>query len=297
MPRVGLLILGSRAVSEQWMAPFHAKLKEQGWVEGKNVAFEIRAVESDAKGLIDAAADLVDLKVDVLFPVGPPAVRAAFAATRDIPIVAHDFETDPVAAGYAQSYGRPGKNLTGLFLDAPELAAKWVQLLKAMVPRLARIAVVWDPSSGTVSLNAVTSAAKVLGVATQVYEVRTPTDVEKVPAMAKGPSQAMIVLPSAMLWFQSARLAELVTKHLIPATSMFENFAEKGGLLAYGPNMAATAEQCGAIVAKILGGAKAGDLPIERPTKFDFLVNAKAAKVLGLAVPDTLLVGADKVIN
>ena len=130
-----------------------------------------------------------------------------------------------------------------------------------------------------------------------MYEVRTPSDVEKVPAMASSRSQAMIVLPSAMLWFQSARLAELATKHMLPATSMFENFAENGGLLAYGPNMAATAEQCGAMVAKILSGVKAGNLPIERPTKFDFLVNAKAAKVLGLTVPDTLLVGADRVIN
>jgi putative ABC transport system substrate-binding protein len=100
-----------------------------------------------------------------------------------------------------------------------------------------------------------------------------------------------------MLWFQSVRLAELVTMHRIPATSMFENFAKNGGLLAYGPNMASTAEQCGGMVAKVLGGARAGDIPIERPTKFDFVVNAKAAKVLGLAVPDTVLVGADRVIN
>jgi putative ABC transport system substrate-binding protein len=299
MFRVGILgippILSAEV--QQWLEPFRRTLSERGWIEGKNITFESRDSAGDPTRLAEPAAELARLKVDVLFSVGAPSVQAAFAATRDIPIVALDLDTDPIAAGYAESYSHPGGNLTGLFLDAPELAGKWVELLKAMVHRLSRVVVLWDPTEGSVPLDAVRNAAPALGVKLQVLEIHAPEDIDKAPSAFGGRPQAMIILPSPMMWAQSARLAQLAKKHRLPATAMFVLFADAGGLLAYGPDLPATVEQCAVLVAKVLGGAKPGDLPIERPTKFVFVLNMKTARALHLAVPDTVLLRADRVIN
>ena len=292
--RVGVLTV---AESQEWLEPFNRTLREHGWVEGKNLAFEHRHGSGDPRRLAEPAAELVRLKVDVLFPVGPPSVRAAFAATRDIPIVAHDLETDPVAAGYARSYSRPGGNLTGLFLDSPDLAGKWLELLKTIVPNLSRVVVLWDSTSGPIPLDAVRTVAPSLGVKLQVVEIHTPEEIDKAPAAFRGRPQALIILPSPMMYYESARLAKLAKKLRLPATSMFVPFAQAGGMLAYGPEMIPTVERCAELVAKILAGAKPGDLPIERPTKFEFVFNRKTAKALRLTVPDTVLLRADKLIQ
>ncbi len=299
IPQVGVLIVYPSLSKEvqQWFKPFPRTLSERGWIEGKNVAYEYRDGNGDPTRLAEPAAELVQLKVDVLLAVGPPSMRAALAATRDIPIVALDLETDPVAAGYAESYSHPGGNLTGLFLDAPELAGKWLELLKTIVPRLTRVVVLWDPTEGSVHLDAVRNAAPALGVRLQVFEIHTPEDINKAPSAFGGRAQAMIVLPSPMMWGQSARLARVAKTHRLPATSMFVPFANAGGLLAYGPELAATVEQCAVLVAKILSGAKPGDLPVERPTKFEFVLNLKTARDLHLTVPDTVLLTATRVIN
>jgi putative ABC transport system substrate-binding protein len=294
--RVGILSINH---VRDWLSTMHfyQTLGEHGWVEGKNVMFEFRDSGGDPTRLTEPAAELIRLKVDVLFPMGPPSVRAAFAATRDIPIVAHDLETDPVAAGYAQSYGRPGRNLTGLFLDSPDLAGKWLELLKATVPRLSRIVVLWDATSGRVALDAVRDAAPALGIKLQVLEIHTPADIDNAPSAFGGRAQAMIALPSPMMYFQSEHFAKLATKHQLPGASMFVPFADAGGLLAYGPNMAATYEQCAVLLARILGGAKPSDLPIERPSKFEFVLNMKTARALHLTVPDTVLLRADRLVE
>ena len=177
--RIGILNVDHYSQDDVPKWPIYRVLSEHGWVVGKDVIFELRDGGGDPRHLAEPAAELVRLKVDVLMPVGPSAVRAAFAATRDIPIVAHDLETDPVAAGYAQSYSHPGGNLTGLFLDAPELAGKWLELLKSIVPRLSRVVVLWDPTSGPVQLDAVRNAAPALGVQVQVLEINTPEDIDK----------------------------------------------------------------------------------------------------------------------
>jgi putative ABC transport system substrate-binding protein len=299
IPRIGFLGVNdwSGQMSEAWMLSFFRTLREHGWIEGKNVVFEYRDGAGDPTRLAEPAAELVRLKVDVLFPVGPPSVRAAFAATRDIPIVAHDFETDPVAAGYAETYSHPGGNLTGLFLDAPELAGKWVELLKAIIPSLSRVVVLWDSTSGPVPLEGVRKAASVLGIRLEVLEIHTPEDINKALSAFGGHPQAMIVLPSPMMYAQTAHLAQLAKKHRLPATSMFVPFAEAGGMLAYGPNAGATTEQCAVLVAKVLSGAKPGDLPIERPSKFEFVLNMRTAMALHLTVPDTVLLRADRLIK
>jgi putative ABC transport system substrate-binding protein len=300
LPRVGILTFFSvteDATTKQWFEPFRRTLAEQGWIEGKNVAFEYRSANGDPSQSGEAAAQLAGLKVDVIWALGATMVRAAYAATRAVPIVAQDFTTDPVVEGYAESYGRPGGNVTGVFLDAPEFAGKWFELLKAMVPRLSRVSVLWDPGPGPTHLEAVRSVARSLGVELQVLEVRNPDDIGRVFSALRGRPQALIILPSPMLYVQSARLAELALKHRLPGTSMSRTFADAGGAVSYGPDVPSTSGRNAVVVAKILGGAKPADLPVERPTKFNLIVNLKTAKALGITIPESIRVRADEVIR
>jgi putative ABC transport system substrate-binding protein len=245
----------------------------------------------------EAASELVALKVDVIFADSAPAVRAAFLATRTIPIVGQDLTTDPIAEGYVESYGRPGGNLTGVFLDAPEFSAKWLELLKAIVPGLSRAVALWDPSPGDAHLRALQPTARSLGIQLQVVEVRTPEDIDRAASEFRGRPQALIVLPSPMTWRESARLVKLTTKQRLPATSFSRAFAVTGGLVAYGPNEDSVDERCGVLVANILRGARPAELPIERPTKLQLVVNLKAAKALNLRIPEAVLARADEVIR
>lgn len=300
IPRIGILSYDLGLTNDQiekWWEPFRHPLAEQGWIEGQTVSFEYSSARTDPSRFAEAATELVRLKVDVIFAESAPATRAAFAATRTIPIVAVDLTNDPVAAGYAESYGRPGGNVTGIFLDAPEFASKWLELLQAIVPGLSRVAVLWDPSPGATHLQAVQSAARSFRVQLQVLEVRKPEDIDAAFTAFRGHPQALIILPSPTIYAQSERLAKLALKHRLPATSMARLFAEAGGLLSYGPDQPSTHQRGALLVARILGGAKPGDLPVERPTKFNLILNLKSAKVFGLTVPDTVLVRADKVIR
>jgi len=293
MVRVGILTVDKIPPVEA----FYRTLSQHGWIEGKNIAFEYRNGGGDPRRMVEPAMELVRLKVDMLFAIGPPSVRAAFAATREIPIVAHDLETDPVAAGYALSYARPGGNLTGLFLDSPDLAGKWVELLKAIVPNLSRVVALWDATSGPIPLAAVRNVAPSFGISVQVLEIHTPEEIDNAASAFTNRPQALIILPSPMIYHQSARLAKLTKKQRLPATSMFVPFATAGRILAYGPAIPETAERCAELAAKILAGAKPGDLPIVRPTKFEFVFNLKTARTLRLTVPDTVILRADKVIQ
>jgi putative tryptophan/tyrosine transport system substrate-binding protein len=272
-------------------------LAKRGWVEGKNIKFEFRDAGDDPTKFAERAAELIRAKVDVVFAIGPPAVRAAFAATHEIPIVAHDLESDPVEAGYAKTYARPGGNLTGLFLDSPDLAGKWVEFLKILLPKLSRIVVLFDTTSGPIPLKAVQQAAGIFKIKLQVLEIRSPEDIDRVPDLLKGKPQAMVVLPSPMMYYQSERTAKLAGKLKLPASSMFMPFPEAGGLFGYGPDIPATMDRCADLIAKILSGTKPGDLPIERPIKFEFVFNDKTAEALHIKVPDTILLRADRLIR
>ena len=300
IPRVG--ILSSFQLTEdpslkQWFEPFRRTLADQGWIEGKTFLFEHRSAHNDPSRFAGAAAELVALKVDVIFAPSAPMVRAAYAATHTIPIVAQDFTTDPVAEGYVESYNRPGGNVTGVFLDAPEFASKWFELLKAMVPNLSRVVVLWDPSPGPTHLRAVQSAAQIFGIQLQVLEVGKPEDMDRAFSSLRGRPQALIILPSPWIYSQSERLAKLALKYRLPGTSMARLFADTGGVVAYGPELASASERSAALVAKILGGAKPAELPVERPTKIQLIVNLKSARALGLTVPDSVLLRADEVIR
>jgi ABC-type uncharacterized transport system substrate-binding protein len=284
-------------VQLSWYEPLRKTLAEQGWIEGKNVSFEYRAARGNPPNFAQSAAELVKLGVDVIYADNAPATRAAYAATHTIPIVGLDFTNDPVAAGYAESYGRPGRNLTGFFLDAPDFAGKWLELLRAIIPGLSRVAVLWDPSPGATHLKALQGAARSFGIQLEVIEVHKPDDLDKAFDALRAKPQALIVLPSPMMYGESARLADLAMKHRLPGTSMAAMFAETGGVLSYGPDLAESSERCAILVGKILHGAKPGDLPVERPTKLPLIINLKTAKTLGLAVPDSVLVRAEKIIR
>lgn len=300
LPRVGILAFSTTAEDprlEVSLDAFRGTLADRGWIEGKNVVFEYRSAERDTSQFAVAAAALVELNVDVILATSAPALRAVYSATRAIPIVAVDYTTDPIAEGYVENYARPGGNVTGVFLDAPEFAGKWFELLNATIPGLSRVAVLWDPGPGTTHLRAVRDVAELLGIALQVLEVRKPGDIDKAFDALRARTQAVIFLPSPMIHGQTPRLARLALKHRLPATSMALKFADAGGLLAYGPHLNSTWERNAVLVAKILDGDDPAELPVERPTKIQLLVNLQTARNLGITVPQSILLRADEVIR
>ena len=300
IPRVEILSFDAVTVDATvgtWLEPFRGTLVDEGWIEGKNVSLEYRSAHNDPSRFAEAAAELVRLKVDVIFAHSASAVRVAYAATHTIPIVGIDFVTDPVAEGYAESYSRPGGNVTGVFLDAPELAGKWFELIRAMIPGLSRAVVLWDPIGGPTQLRAVQSIARSIGIQLQIVEVHKPDDIDMAFSAFRGRPQALIILPSPMIYAQSEQLAKLAIKHRLPATSMAREFADAGGAVAYGPERASAYRRGAVLVAKILGGARPADLPVERPTKIQLIVNLKTTQALRLTVPVSVLVRADEVIR
>jgi putative tryptophan/tyrosine transport system substrate-binding protein len=300
LARVGILSFSSTADDprlETFINAFRRELAERGWVEGRNVTFEYQSANGDSSQFAEAAAELVRQNVDIIMAASAPSLRAAYGATKTIPIVTTDLTTDPISLGYAESYARPGGNVTGLFLDAPEFAGKWFNLLQAMVPGLSRVAVLWDPAPGTTHLKAVRSVAKSLDIKLQIVEVQKPGELDAAFSVLRGRPQAVILLPSPTIFGNSERLAALALKHRLPATSMALDFATSGGLIAYGPDLEDPFERSADFVARILDGADPADLPIERPSKFRLLVNLETARTLGLKIPQSILLGADEVIR
>jgi putative ABC transport system substrate-binding protein len=301
--RIGMLRpfddpLASGSVAQN-VAAFKQGLADEGYVEGRNVVIDHRSTRMTAERLDESARELVRLNVDVIYAVGPQALRAARTVTTTVPIVAHDYETDPVAAGFIASYARPGGNVTGLFLDLPELTGKWLQLLGSVVPGLKRVAVMWDPTTGDAQVRAIQVAMKAVGLVSQVLEVRGRSELEaRFQTAAEGRAEAVIVLGSPLFTGGAAKpIADAALRTRLPAVSLFQTIANAGGLLAYGPNVPDLYRRQGHLVAKILRGAKPGDLPIERPTRFELTVNARTAKRLGLTIPPDVLGRADRVIE
>ena len=244
------------------------------------------------------AADLVRANVDVLYATGPNAMRAAMEASRTIPIVGDNLEDDAVEAGFVASLARPGGNVTGLFLNLPDLTGKWLQLLKEIVPRIRRAAVLWDATTSPVQLRAIKRATETAAVEVRVLEVRRPTDYLGVlKAAMKERPDALIQLSSPAVRQASPLVADFALKNRLPAISMFSLFPESGGLISYGPDLPTFFSRSASYVDKILKGAKPADLPVEQPTKFELVINLKTAKALGLTIPPSLLQRADQVIE
>ena len=275
-------------------------LRDLGYIDGKNIAFDVRFARGKPETLPGLAADLVRRKVDVLLTIGPDTLRAARDATSAIPIVAVDLESDPVQAGFARSLAQPGGNITGYFLDQPDLAGKWLELIREAVPGTRRIAVLVDRTTGPWQLASIKRAAEKLGIELQVLEVRTSGDLNRaLEAAVKGGSLALVTLSSPLFddRTNTKQIAEFAMEHRLPAISLFRRFAEVGGLMSYGPNQPEYYKRVPVYIDKILKGAKPADLPIEQPTKFDLVINLKAAKALGLTIPQSLLVRADELIQ
>ncbi|HEV1995322.1 MAG TPA: ABC transporter substrate-binding protein [Candidatus Acidoferrum sp.] len=278
--------------------PFRQALRKLGFTEGANLAIEYRVRPGTAVEILALADDLVRSKVDAIFAVASVAVSAAAKSTTSIPIVALDLESDPIAEGFAANLARPGGNVTGLFLDFPGMSGKWIQLLKESVPKLARVAVLWDPATGPTVFKGAEEAASSMRLQLLRLEVRGPADFARAfQSAAAQKAQALLVLSSPV--FNSARkeLAESAMKHRLPTMMPFPGFADDGGLMAYGPHLASLYGHAGGIVAKILKGARPGEIPIERPRRFELAINLKTAKALGITIPQSVLLGADRVIE
>jgi putative tryptophan/tyrosine transport system substrate-binding protein len=275
-------------------------LREIGYVEGQTIALEIRFAGGKSEAFPALAAELARRKVDVLVAVGPAALKAASAETTAIPIVTVALETDPVEGGYARSIAHPGGNITGVFLDQPQVAGKWLELVKEVAPTVSHVAILWVTTSGPWQLAAARAAGLKMGLDLQVLEVRGPDDLDTaLDAVVKGGSRALIELPSPLLNIRrmETRVSAFAIQHRLPTISMLRSFAVTGGLLAYGPNLPECFRRAAVHVDKILKGAKPADLPIEQPTKFELVINLKTAKALGLTIPPSVLARADEVIQ
>jgi putative tryptophan/tyrosine transport system substrate-binding protein len=297
--RIGVLTTGNplSAPPANWEGFLHG-LRESGYVEGQNVAFEQRYAEGKPELFPDRAADLVRLKVDAIFARGPWAVTAAKAATRTIPIIGLDLESDPIADGFVKSLARPGENITGMFLDLAELSGKQLQILKEIIPKLPRVAILGDPAVNASQLRELRVVARSLAVQTQALEMKSSKDLESAfEAANKGHARALIVLSNPLTLAARTQIGDMAVKRRLPTMYLYRAHVDAGGLISYGPDLLDMFRRCGEYVGRILGGAKPSELPVERPVRFDLVLNLKTAKALGLTIPQTLLLRADQVIE
>ena len=298
MPVIGFLNATAADAVQHLVAAFRRGLAEAGYVEGKNVTIEERFANFKLELLPQLAGDLVRRNVSVIFAPTPEAGAAARNATTSIPIVALDLESDPLAKGYVKSLARPGGNMTGMFLDLPELSGKQIGLLKEIVPRLSRIAIFGIPSLNAAQFAATETVARALALEAEVMEVRVADDFERALEAARIKHvDAGILLSSPLVFVASKQIGELAVAKRLPLISLFAEFPKVGGLIAYGPNLSEMFRRCGVYVAKILQGAKPSDLPIQRPERFDLVINLKTATALGVDMPTQLQQLADEVIE
>jgi putative ABC transport system substrate-binding protein len=296
--RIGFLGIASVSGYVGEIDAIRAGLRELGYVEGKNVGIEYRWAESNPGRLKEMAAELVALKVDVIITHAAAGTSAAAQATKSIPIVIAD-GPDPVAAGFVASLARPGGNITGSTAFQTELAAKRLELLKEVVPRLKRVSVLFNAlgAMNAVYFREMEAAAKAMKIELHQFTVRSP---EELPgaftAMAKKRVGAAVIGEEPLLNSNVDVIAALTATHRLPAIGL-TTFPDAGGLLGYGANRPLLYSRAASFVDKILKGARPGDLPIERATKFDFIINLKTAKMLGVKIPQQLLQRADKVIE
>jgi putative ABC transport system substrate-binding protein len=299
LPRIGILWPNPMAASGHFVEAFRQGLRELGYVEGQNMIIEFRSAEGRMERLPDLAADLARLPVDVIQTATSPTIRAAQQATRTIPIIMGNSQ-DPVSEGFIGSLARPGGNITGLTLFSPDLAAKRLQLLKEIVPTLTRVAVLWnvDDTALALSLREMVIAAQALGLEFRSLGVRGPSEFETaVRTATQEGAGALIVLEDLLTFRYRTEIASFANSTRLPAMYGLREYAEGGGLVAYGPNLSQIYRRAATYADKILRGAKPADLPVEQPTRFELLINLKTAKTLGFDVPSSLLARADEVIE
>ena len=299
VPRIGILIAASTSFYSARVEALRQRLRELGYVEGKSIVIEYRYAEGKLERLPDLAAELVRLKVDVIVTAPGPGALAAKMASATIPIVFTDVP-DPVGTGIVSSLARPGGNITGLSVMAPDLNGKRLELLKESFPKVARVALLWQSGgmTGNLPLTELEAAAKALGLKLQSLPVRTLDDFESAFARAKrdGP-QALITTPSPLINTQQRQVLDFAAKNRLPAMYHTSEWVEAGGLMSYAPNFTDLWRRAADYVDKILKGAKPAELPVEQPKKFEFIVNLKTAKQIGVTIPSNVLYQADKIIK
>ena len=299
MSRIGYLDQGSAERNKLYLAAFQRGLRDLGWVEGKNIAFEIRFAEGMTNRLPSLAAELVRLKVDLLATSSTPAALAAKHATATIPIVI-GFTADPVGSGIVRSLAQPGGNITGWTHVGVELREKYLELLKEAVPEATRFGVLWDPANQVhkPSLKVIEGAAQRLKVELYPIGVQDPIELENAfSTLARKRAEALVVFPDGMFQAQTSLIVTLAARHRLPAMYGIREYVGTGGLMAYGTNLPEMFRLGASLADKILKGAKPADLPVEQPTKFELVINLKTAKALGLTIPPSLLARADQVIE
>jgi putative tryptophan/tyrosine transport system substrate-binding protein len=296
--RVGVLSQLSPEDTPQ-ISALREGLRDRNYVEGENLTVEWRWARGDVRRFPDLAVDLVRLNVDIIVATVNHAIQAARDSSQAIPIVMV-VPSDPVDLGFVDSLARPGGNITGLTWQTREVVPKRLQLLKAAVPNLTRVAVLWDPTEPArrLQVEEAERAAASVGVQVHAFEVRTPQELEGVfGAMAHARAGAVLVEASAMLAAQRTRIADLAVKSRLATIGWWRGMAEAGCLLSYSPSITEQYRRAAYFVAKILEGAKPADLPVEQPTTFEFVINLKTVKALGLTIPPSLLLRADQIIE
>jgi putative ABC transport system substrate-binding protein len=295
---IGLLGSGTAAAQSQWTAAFVQRMRELGWVEGRNLTIESRWAEGRTERLDGLAADLVRRKVDVILTHNTPPPLAAKKATSTIPIV---FATagDPVGTGIVASLARPGGNITGLSSEAPDTAGKRLELLRDIVPGLHRLAVLAQGANPytEAEVREIQAAARNLGIEVATFEIQRGEDIPPAFDSFKARAEALYVVPNPLVFVNRIRINTLAVAARLPTMHNVREYVEAGGLMSYGPNWPSMWRRAADLVEKILRGAKPADIPVEQPTKFDLVVNLTTAKALGLTLPDKLLALADEVIE
>ncbi len=300
IPRIGFLASVSASSDADRIEAFRLGLHELGYVEGQNVTIEYRWADGKFEQLPDLAAELVRLKVDVIVAVVTQASLAAKKATGTIPIVMVGV-SDPVGSGLVASLARPGTNITGTSSMTAEIVGKLLELLKETVPKISRVAALWNPANSVfqaLQLRETEVAARALGVQLQILEARGPDEIDRAfAAMVKERTKALLILGDPVFTSHRKRIADLAAKYRVPAVSGTREYVEAGGLMAYGPSFPDMHRRAATYVDKILKGTKPADLPVEQPKKFEFIINLKAAKQIRLTIPPNVLARADTVIR
>jgi len=296
IPRIGLLWPGDAPPASPRMESFRQGLRALGFVDGQKIAIELRYAQRGPQQLPELAAELISLKAGVILAPGDLAPKVAQQATETIPIVAGG--DDILGAGVVASLSRPGGNTTGLTILSPELSAKRLEILRDIIPGLSRVTALSDPTTGASQATITTSAALSLNLKLQVLEVRRREDVAgAVRAARNSQAEALNVFSSPILASLHREIIAFAAEYRLPAIYQWKEHVEAGGLISYGPNLAAIWRQFGIIVAKLLKGVKPADLPVEQPTKFELVVNLRTAKSLDLTIPPSVLLRADEVIE
>jgi len=298
LPTIGYLGSGTPLTDSQWLAAFVQRLRELGWIDGRNVAIEIRWAEGRAERYAEIAAELVRLKVDVILTHNTPPILAAKQATSVIPIV---FATagDPVGTGVVASLARPGGNVTGLSTQLSDTAGKRLELLREVVPNLRRLAIIGNIGNPitVLEMNEVKAAAHTFGLEVSVLDIRRADDIGSAFDALKGQADALYLCGDPLVTTNRIRINTLALGARLPTVSPFRQYVEAAGLMSYGPNFPDLFRRAADLVDKILRGAKPADIPVDQATKFDLTINLTTAKVLGLTIPESFLLRADEVIE